>query len=138
MRVISKVILSLLVIVVLTAASFHRNSAWHSLLALWEDCARKSPEKSRTHNNLGNCNLLLKRYFPAIAEYQKAVQLDPLNLEAQYNLAMTLDTVGLVSQAMRPYDVFCSHAPTAFADQRAAACQRLKELRAAAGARTKP
>ena len=134
----SKVIVALLVVLALTSASVQRNRAWYTLLSLWEDCASKSPEKSRTRNNLGNCNLLLKRYFPAIAEYQKAVQLDPGNLEAQYNLATTLDTVGLVSQAMPPYDVFCRYAPDVYADQRKAACQRLQELRAAAGARTKP
>ena len=134
----SRVTIALLVVIALTSASVQRNRAWHTLLSLWEDCARKSPEKSRTRNNLGNCNLLLKRYFPAIEEYQKAVQLDPGNLEAQYNLAMTLDTVGLVSQAMPPYDIFCRLAPPVYAEQRDRACQRLKDLRAAAGGRKTP
>lgn len=131
-------VVAALLVIALAAASFHRNSAWHSLLALWEDCARKSPEKSRTRNNLGNCNLLLNRHFPAIAEYQKAVQLDPRNLEAQYNLATTLDTVGLFSQAMPPYEVFCREAPSVYAEQKAAACRRLRELLAAAGERKTP
>jgi len=133
-----KVVVVSLIVILLSAASLHRNSAWHSLLSLWEDCAQKSPEKSRTRNNLGNCNLLLNRYFPAIEQYRKAVELDPQNLEAQYNLATTLDTVGLLSQAMAPYDVFCRQAPASYAEQRAQACLRLQELRTAAGERTKP
>lgn len=133
-----KIVAASLILIVLVAISVQRNSAWHSLLSLWEDCARKSPDKSRTRNNLGNCNLLLNRYFPAIEEYQKAVQLDPQNLEAHYNLATTLDTVGLASQAMRPYDIFCRQAPPSYAEQRARACQRLQELRSAAGERIQP
>lgn len=127
-RDLLKTLLALCLIAALTAAAVSRNAAWHSLLAMWEDCARKSPAKSRTHNNLGNCYVLLERYFPAIAEYQKAVALAPGNLEAQYNLATALDTVGLVSQAMRPYEVFCRLAPPVFAEHKHRACTRLQEL----------
>ncbi len=136
MRVV-KTVLAVFIIMLLTVASVRRNAAWHSLLSLWTDCAAKSPQKSRTRNNLGNCNLLLKRYFPAIAEYQKAVELNPRNMEAQYNLATTLDTVGLLSQAMRPYETFCRMAPPEYAEQRAQTCRRLEELKARAGAGTK-
>jgi tetratricopeptide (TPR) repeat protein len=127
-----RAILAALLVLALTGTAVLRNARWHSLLAMWEDCAGKSPDKSRTHNNLGNCYLLLGRHFSALAEYQRAVAIEPRNLEAQYNLATTLDTVGLLTQAIGPYDVFCRQAPPAFAEQRAKACARLRELLAAA------
>lgn len=126
-------------VIVLALASLNRNATWHSLLSLWEDCARKSPQKSRTHNNLGNCHLLLGGHFPAIEEYRKAVELDAGNMEAQYNLATTLETVGLISPAQKPYDLFCRHAsPSEYAAQRATACRRAQEIQTLAGERTRP
>jgi hypothetical protein len=63
-------------------------------------------------------------------EYQKAVDLEPGNMEAQYNLAQALDTVGLFAQAARHYDIFCRFASPEFAAHRVRACSRLQELTA--------
>jgi len=115
-------------ILFLELAALQRNAVWHTLLTMWTDCAAKSPQKSRTHNNLGNCYLLLGKHFPAIAEYQKAVELDNTNMQAQYNLATQLDNVGLTSQAMRPYEVFCRFSPPTFHEQKKLSCSRLQEL----------
>ena len=123
-----RVLLAVALLAALTAASVARNTRWHTLLAMWEDCARKSPNKSRTHNNLGNCYLLLGQRFSALAEYQKAVALEPGNLEAQYNLATTADIVGMYNLALRPYEVFCRAAPPEFMKQRLQACARKEEL----------
>ena len=112
----------------LAVAPLQRNAVWHSLLSMWADCANKSPGKSRTHNNLGNCYLLLGKHFPAIAEYQKAVELDAANMEAHYNLAAQLDNVGLSSQAMKSYDIFCREAPAGFVEQKALSCKRVQEF----------
>lgn len=128
-----KVLLSVILILALTASAAQRNRKWHTLLAIWQDCAEKSPDKSRTRNNLGNCNLLLGRHFPAIAEYQRAVALEPRNLEAQYNLATTLDAVGFARQAAQPYDIFCRSAPPHYEEQRIKACNRVREILAGAG-----
>lgn len=127
MRLVRESVL-VIVVLALTAAALQRNTTWHTLLAMWADCAAKSPQKSRTHNNLGNCYLLLGMHFPAIAEYQKAVALDPGNMEAQYNLAVQLDNVGLVSLAIKPYELFCRFAPAAFPEQQKRSCDRYQEL----------
>jgi tetratricopeptide (TPR) repeat protein len=121
-------VLALAVVALLTLAAHQRNEEWDTLLAMWQDCAAKSPDKSRTRNNLGNCYILLQRHFSAIAEYERAVALDPGNLEAQFNLAFAYDGVGLYNQAMRPYEVFCRMAPPAYAEQKDKACSRLREL----------
>jgi tetratricopeptide (TPR) repeat protein len=129
-----RVLLAVLMVAALTTVSVMRNARWHTLLSMWEDCARKSPNKSRTHNNLGNCYLLLGQHFSALAEYQKAVALEPGNLEAQYNLATTSDAVGMHNLALRHYDVFCRLATSQFGEQRARACARVEDLVAAARA----
>ena len=71
----------------------------------------KSAVKSRAHNNLGNCYMLLDKPFNAIEEYQKAIALDGRNIEAYYNLAMNLEQVGMLNQAAYYYDYFCRAAP---------------------------
>ena len=123
-----RVILALAVIILLTGAAHQRNAQWHTLLDLWQDCAAKSPNRSRTHNNLGNCYLLLGRHFSAISEYERAVALEPGNLEAQYNLASAYDSVGMVNQAMRHYDVFCRLAQPTYGEKKEKSCERLQEL----------
>ena len=122
-----------LLVLSLVIASVQRNAVWHSLLSLWTDCAKKSPGKSRTHNNVGNCYVLLGKHFPAIAEYQRAVELDAENMQAQYNLAVQLDNVGLASKAMQSYDIFCRKAPPVFSEEKVLSCKRVQEyLREAA------
>lgn len=123
-----RLIVAVVIVLALAGASVQRNTRWHTLLAMWEDCVKKSPNKSRTHNNVGNCFVLRHEYFPAIEEYQKAVALEPGNMEAHFNLAQALDIVGLYNQAMRSYDVFCRYAPPPLAVARAKACARLQEL----------
>jgi tetratricopeptide (TPR) repeat protein len=124
--------LAVMLVLALTGASMQRNVRWRTLLAMWQDCVRKSPDKSRTHNNVGNCHVLLKEYFPAIAEYQKAIELEPGNMEAYFNLAQALDIVGLYNPAMRNYDIFCRNAPPQLENAREKACLRLRELMARA------
>jgi Flp pilus assembly protein TadD len=118
----------IIVVLVLTAAALPWNTTWHTLLAMWTDCAAKSPQKSRTHNDLGSCYLLPGMYFPATAEYQKAVVLEPGNREARCNRAVQLDNMGLLSLAMKPYALFCTFVPAAFSQQRRRSCDRYQEL----------
>ncbi len=135
---LAKTIVAAVLLLTLGSATLVRNAAWRTLLVMWQDCAAKSPDKSRTRNNLGNCYWLQGNHFSALREYEKAVALAPGNLEAQFNLGRAYDTVGLFTQAMRPYDVFCRHAPDAFREQRERACRRLEDLLAAAGGRAAP
>lgn len=67
---------------VLGVFTFLRNHDYSSHVGLWEDAARKSPEKARVHNNLG--------YFYSLAgEREKARQsyLRALELKPDYDLA---------------------------------------------------
>jgi hypothetical protein len=67
-------------------------------------------------------------YFPAIAENQNTVALEPGNKEAQSNRAVQLDNVGLVSLAMKPLELFCKFAPAAFPRQQKRSCDSYQQL----------
>jgi len=127
-RVRAMTVVAAAIILLLTCAAHQRNNKWHTLLSLWEDAVGKSPRKSRVHNNLGNCNLLLERYFKAIDEYKIAVALDKGNIEAYYNLGVCLEKVGIINQAAQYYDIFCRSAPPSYAEQKKSACERAVAL----------
>jgi tetratricopeptide (TPR) repeat protein len=57
----------------MSLATYKRNQVWTSRLALWQDCVSKSPNKSRTHVNLGNALYRKKMYRESIEEYNKAL-----------------------------------------------------------------
>ncbi len=117
-----------LIVVLLAVAAFRRNFVWDTKLSLWSDAAEKSPRKSRPHNNLGNCNMLLARPFEAIEEYKIAITLDPKNIEAYYNLGLNFENVGILNQAVYYYGIFCKSAPPGYPEQTRASCGRAQSL----------
>jgi tetratricopeptide (TPR) repeat protein len=65
----------------LALASYLRVGLWQSKLALWSDCAAKSPRKARVHHGLGNAYGKEGNMEGAIAEFRTALALahdDPL------------------------------------------------------------
>lgn len=94
------------VALLLAGATHRRNMVWQTKLALWQDAAMKSPNKSRPHNNLGNCYFLLDRFAEAAASYQKAIRLDSRNAESYYNLALTLKNLGRDDEAFLVHRMF--------------------------------
>lgn len=63
-----------------------RNQAYRNEISLWENTALQSPRKTRVHNNLGYAYLLAQRHADARREFITALQLDPANYQARYNL----------------------------------------------------
>jgi tetratricopeptide (TPR) repeat protein len=79
-------------------ATHARAALWGDPVALWEDTARKSPNKSRTHFQLAVAYTDAQRYDAAIREFEKTAQIDP----PDYNLLVDW---GLAYDAMnRPED----------------------------------
>ena len=82
-----------LVLLVLGSLTLVRNQVYSNEVGLWEDTARKSPNKARVHNNLGYAYLLSKRQGEARQEFKLALQLDPNLYQARYNLDRLVDEV---------------------------------------------
>jgi tetratricopeptide (TPR) repeat protein len=73
-------------ILALGIAAYRRNDVWKSVLTLWQDCSRKSPNKARPANNLGLAYSELGDYEKAVAQLEKAVRLEPEFTDAYNNL----------------------------------------------------
>jgi tetratricopeptide (TPR) repeat protein len=98
-----------LIIMLLGWGTYKRNMVWGSEISLWEDVARKSPNKARSHNNLG------KAYASAaladktmghladksIVEYKKAIKLNPRNFVAYDNLGQAYGRKGRPDEAIK-------------------------------------
>lgn len=126
--VLMRIFAGALIAVALAGLSFQRNAVWHTYLSLWEDTARKTPQKSRVHNSLANSYMLLGRYAEAVREYKIAIALDKKNYEAYYNIATNYDKLGLENEAVYYYDYFCKAAPIDYPDATKIACGRAARL----------
>lgn len=115
-------------IALLAMATFQRNGIWVTKLSLWTDVASKTPDKSRVRNSLGNCYMLLGDYFRAVEEYKAAITLDKTNYEAYFNLANSLESIGLGRESLGYYAFFCRAAPGAYPEATQQACERAAHL----------
>jgi len=59
----------------LAAVTYHRTSAWQTMLRLWTDAVAKSPHKARPHAGLGGALYLKGELSSAIDEYVTALGL---------------------------------------------------------------
>jgi tetratricopeptide (TPR) repeat protein len=107
-----------LMLAALSVAAYQRNDLWADSIRLWEDTARKSPDKARPHYNLGVNYLNLKMFDKAIEHYQIALKLAPdyaaahddlevaksLNTaNAYFKLAISYQTRNLPDKALEQY-----------------------------------
>lgn len=88
-------------------STFERNKVWKDDMSLWSDALKKSPNKSRPHNNLGNAYLNRGNPRKAIEHHLRAIALDEENHDAYYNLANDYlkverleDTIGYYKKAV--------------------------------------
>lgn len=78
--------LALAAVLTLCLMTFQRNALYRDPVLLWSDTVEKSPQKARSHNNLGHAYALRDDWDRAIEEFRIAVQLDPDYALAQKNL----------------------------------------------------
>lgn len=74
------------VVCVFSAWTYERNAVFRDQITIWGDCAAKSPNKPRPHNNLGIFLKKKGRIKEAIAHFKKALELDPEYASAYINL----------------------------------------------------
>jgi tetratricopeptide (TPR) repeat protein len=77
---------SLLVIAGLFVSTVSRNRIYRDQLTFWADAVRKSPQKARTHNNLGYAYFLAGDLDSAMEEFRTALSLNRDLVSAQQNL----------------------------------------------------
>ncbi|MBI5196788.1 MAG: tetratricopeptide repeat protein [Nitrospirae bacterium] len=97
------VLLLAAILIVFSIAAYQRNAVWQDRIRFWEDVAGKSPNKARTHNNLGLAYVDKGLYEEAIKKYQIAVKLKPDYAEAYDNLGMAYEEQGLYEEAIKEY-----------------------------------
>ncbi|MBF0317514.1 MAG: tetratricopeptide repeat protein [Nitrospirae bacterium] len=97
------VAVAVLVVLALSVTTYARNNTWRSSMAMWEDVVRKSPNKARSHNNLGADYYDRGRINEAIRHYEIAMKLKPDDLDAYLNLGNVYEKQGNLDEAIRLY-----------------------------------
>ena len=99
-----KFILAVLcVITALSFATFQRNKVWKNPVTLWNDTILKSPHKVRPYVNRGYILYHQGHVEQAIADYNKAVELDPDLAAAYNNLGWAYYNLGDLNKAFLYY-----------------------------------
>ena len=95
-----KTICAVSVIMVFSAWTYERNSVWGSDITLWRDVVKKSPQKARPHNNLGNALKRQGKLSEAIYHFEEALRIDPNYAKAHNNLGIALAAQGDAETAL--------------------------------------
>jgi len=97
------IVISVIIILLLSTATYMRNIVWSNEVTLWEDCVEKSPQKARAHNNLGKALSSQGRTAEAIDHFLQALRIKPYYVEAHNNLGNALDKQGRIKEAIDHY-----------------------------------
>ena len=98
-------VVMILIVVGLSATAYARNSVWRDEVTLWEDVVKKSPNKARPHNNLGELFYKRGRLNDAQREYQSALSVMPYYVDAHINLGALHEGRGLLDEALKEYQI---------------------------------
>ena len=97
------IVISVIIILSLSTATYVRNSVWSDEFTLWKDCVEKSPQQARPHNNLGNALAKQGRLAEAVDHYLKALRIKPDYVKAHNNLGNALAKQGRTSEAINHF-----------------------------------
>jgi hypothetical protein len=103
------------IVIILSAAAYSRNAVWGSAMTLWQDAAAKSPNKARSHNNLGEIYYKQNRLLDATREFRTALKLRPDYAVAHNNYGTVCAAGGLLMKAEEEFRSAVALAP-AYAD----------------------
>jgi protein O-mannosyl-transferase len=84
--------------------TFERNKVWKDEFTLWNDVTIKSPEKARGFYNCGVYLVDKKQPDKAMADYNKAIELQPLYAEAYNNRGVLFRAQKKYDEALKDYD----------------------------------
>ena len=105
------ILLCALIIVVLSTATYARNTVWKDKKTLWEDVAGKSPKNARAQNNLGAFYYEKNMPDVAIRYLSNAIFLKPDYVDAYNNLGLAYYKKGLYYLAKKQFTNALRFAP---------------------------
>ncbi|MFC1844605.1 tetratricopeptide repeat protein [Thermodesulfobacteriota bacterium] len=88
---------------ILAGMTYARNSVWQNNIVLWEDVVSKSPQKARSHHNLGVAYAKKGRTEDAIKEYIIAIEIEPESAIAHNDLALAYAAQGRLDDAQKEH-----------------------------------
>jgi len=91
------------VLVIFSVWTYQRNKVWTDKVTLWRDCVKKSPNKARPHNNLGEALANLEKTDEAMSHYLKALQIKPDYPDALNNIGIAVGKKGKADEAIEYY-----------------------------------
>ncbi len=91
------------VIAVYSVLTYKRNFVWKDEFTLWNDVVHKSPHKARAYNNRGFAYVNKGDLESAIADFSRAIQIQPDDFSAYNNLANIYDKKGSLDEAIAYY-----------------------------------
>lgn len=91
---------AVVVVGLLATLTFARNQVWQSALSLWSDAAAKSPGKARVFINVGVAHHGRDELDEAIAQYCRAIEIDPDIALARENIEIALEQQGRLDEVL--------------------------------------
>jgi tetratricopeptide (TPR) repeat protein len=83
-RALAQISALIIISVVLTLATYYRNTVWKSMISFWSDVVKKSPEKYRGIHSLGAAYYDAGDYSKAITYFERALRIDIINSSQGY------------------------------------------------------
>jgi protein O-mannosyl-transferase len=93
----------IVIVVILSAATYARNMVWQDEAGLWGDVIRKSPGNARAYNNLGYFYLGKGMPDRAIECFRTALGLQPRYANAHTNLGVAYNDKGWTYEAVEQF-----------------------------------
>jgi Flp pilus assembly protein TadD len=88
---------------IFAVAAHERNALWGDSVSLWEDAARKSPDRPRVRLELGRHYTAHRRFEEGAREVMAAIRLKPGDAEAWNNLGVLRRQQGRADEALSSY-----------------------------------
>lgn len=104
-------ILTAVIAVPLSIATYMRNTVWADEIVFWEDAVVKSPMKARVHNNLGSVFHRKGDLARAMDEFRRAIELKPNFADAHYNLGVAYKDIGRMDDAILEFEAAVTYQP---------------------------
>ena len=102
---------TVLILLLLTAASSARNALWQDDATIWAPTLENFPRKARGYNEVGLQLLDQGRYEEAYRFLQRSLELDPYQQPIWNNLGQVYERLGQLDRAIRTYERALGNAP---------------------------